>query len=92
MTGNYDSGRCKPVKRCTCAAAPRIHSGTSRTGPLRLLASFMPGEMMEHYFVAGGIPLPDEHIPDSVDAQRQAQQAEQILLLAADVGMVVYAS
>jgi Cupin domain len=58
--------------------------------PLRLLATFVPGEMMEHYFVAGGIPLPDARLPDAIDSARQAQQAEAILAVAADVGMVVH--
>jgi mannose-6-phosphate isomerase-like protein (cupin superfamily) len=86
------------LRERTLQAGETVHvrGGTPHTfrnfsdRPLRLLATFVPGEMMEHYFVAGGIPLPDEHMPDSIDAQRQVQQAEQILLLAADVGMVVY--
>ena len=58
--------------------------------PLRLLATFVPGEMMEHYFVAGGIPLPDARLPDEIDQDAQARQAEAILEVAADVGMVVH--
>jgi quercetin dioxygenase-like cupin family protein len=52
----------------------------------RFLATFVPGEMMEHYFVAGGIPAPPDSVP-AIDVERQAEQAERILLVAHDVGM-----
>jgi hypothetical protein len=52
----------------------------------RFLATFAPGEMIEHYFVAGGIPAATGSVP-AVDAERQAEQAERIMLVAHDVGM-----
>jgi hypothetical protein len=42
--------------------------------------------MIEHYFVAGGIPAATGSVP-AVDAERQAEQAERIMLVAHDVGM-----
>ncbi|MEA2442720.1 MAG: hypothetical protein QOJ12_12 [Thermoleophilales bacterium] len=86
------------LRRTTLRAGESAHvpGGVAHTfrnfsdAPLRLLATFSPGQMMEHYFVAGGIPLPDARLPDAVDTDRQAHQASEILLLAADVGMVVH--
>jgi glyoxylate utilization-related uncharacterized protein len=52
----------------------------------RFLATFVPGEMMEHYFVAGGIATTTDSVP-AIDVKRQAEQAERILLVAHDVGM-----
>jgi mannose-6-phosphate isomerase-like protein (cupin superfamily) len=85
-------------RRTTIGAGESAHvpGGVAHTfrnfsgAPLRLLATFSPGAMMEHYFVAGGIPLPDARMPDAIDADRQARQAAEILLVAADVGMVVH--
>jgi mannose-6-phosphate isomerase-like protein (cupin superfamily) len=86
------------LRRTTLRAGESAHvpGGVAHTfrnfsdAPLRLLATFAPGQMMEHYFVAGGIALPDARLPDAIDADRQAQQASAILLLAANVGMVVH--